>query len=84
MPLNLNLPRVTGIEVLQTIRKDPTVPSDILPVVFSSSQLDDDKSQVPRLVRTVVHHEADAIRKLSRRAAQRLFVAKSRHVAVNA
>ena len=40
--LNLNLPRMTGFDVLQAIREDPTI-QDVPSVVFSSSRLDRDK-----------------------------------------
>ena len=41
--LNLNMPRVTGYDVLQAMKDDPTL-SDIPAVVFSSSRLDTDKA----------------------------------------
>lgn len=41
--LNLNMPRVTGYEVLQAMKDDSAL-CDIPAVVFSSSQLDRDKA----------------------------------------
>jgi CheY-like chemotaxis protein len=41
--LNLNLPRVTGFDVLRAIKDDPVL-NDIPAVVFSSSRLDNDKA----------------------------------------
>ena len=42
--LNLNMPRVSGFDVLEAIRDDPTI-RDIQCVVFSSSRLDRDKAK---------------------------------------
>ncbi len=42
--LNLNLPRVSGFDVLEAIRDDPSI-QDIPAVVFSSSSLDRDKAR---------------------------------------
>ena len=42
--LNLNMPRMNGFEVLQTIKDDPAI-EDIPTVVFSSSRLDMDKAK---------------------------------------
>jgi CheY-like chemotaxis protein len=42
--LNLNLPRVSGFEVLQAIKDDPAI-NDIPAVVFSSSKLNRDKAK---------------------------------------
>jgi CheY-like chemotaxis protein len=42
--LNLNLPRVTGFEVLMAMKGDPEL-SDIPAVVFSSSRMDRDKAK---------------------------------------
>jgi len=42
--LNLNLPRLTGHDVLEAMKDDPEL-SDIPAVVFSSSRLDSDKAR---------------------------------------
>jgi CheY-like chemotaxis protein len=42
--LNLNMPRMTGVEVLQEIKDDASL-HDIRAVVFSSSRLDTDKAK---------------------------------------
>ena len=42
--LNLNMPRVSGFEVLQAIKDDPAI-HDVPTVVFSSSRLDRDKAR---------------------------------------
>jgi CheY-like chemotaxis protein len=42
--LNLNIPRVTGFEVLQVINDDASL-RDIPAVVFSSSSMDSDKAK---------------------------------------
>jgi CheY-like chemotaxis protein len=42
--LNLNLPRVTGFDVLETMKNDPAL-EDIPSVVFSSSRMDKDKAK---------------------------------------
>ena len=42
--LNLNLPRVSGLEVLQEIKNDPII-QDVPVVIFSSSDMDKDKAK---------------------------------------
>ena len=42
--LNLNLPRVTGFDVLEAMKNDPAL-EDIPSVVFSSSSMDKDKAK---------------------------------------
>ena len=42
--LNLNLPRITGLEVLQEVKNDPMI-QDIPVVIFSSSDMDKDKAK---------------------------------------
>jgi CheY-like chemotaxis protein len=42
--LNLNMPRVTGLDVLQAMKNDASL-HDIPAVVFSSSALDRDKAK---------------------------------------
>ena len=43
MLLNLNMPRVSGFDVLQAIKDDASL-SEIPAVIFSSSALDSDKA----------------------------------------
>src|SRR4051794_15518753 len=42
--LNLNMPRVTGFDVLEAMKADPEL-SDVPAVVFSSSRMDRDKAK---------------------------------------
>lgn len=57
--LNLNMPRVSGFEVLQAIKDDPNI-SDIPAVVFSSSRMDKDRAKCLALgARSFVTKPAD-------------------------
>jgi|SRR5579872_203646 len=42
--LNLNMPKVSGFDVLEGMRDDPTI-ADVPAVVFTSSRLDTDKAR---------------------------------------